>query len=149
MTPDFTIRHFRNAVGAFLVALALGAVAFALTLDDGPLDAIYRSTVTISLTGLDTRPESTGAEITTIVLILGGMAIYAYIAGSLVELVARGVLTGAWSDRRRLKMIQSMRDHYIICGHGRVGQSVAAGVPERGRALRRPRLESGGARGSA
>lgn len=134
MGAEFTIRHFRNAVLAFVVALALGAIAFALTLDDGPLDAIYRSTVTISLTGLDTRPDSTGAEITTIVLILGGMAIYAYIAGSLVELVARGVLTGTWSDRRRLKMIQDLRDHYIICGHGRVGQSVAAefrsaGVP--------------------
>ena len=131
MTGEFTIRHFRYAIGAFVVALALGAIAFALTLDAGPLDAIYRSTVTISLTGLDTRPDSTGAEVTTIVLILGGMAIYAYIAGSLVELVARGVLTGSWSDRRRLKMIDGLRDHYIICGYGRVGRRwrTSSGAP--------------------
>jgi voltage-gated potassium channel len=130
----FTIRRFRNAVVVFVFALALGAVAFSLTLDEAPLDALYRSTVTISLTGIDTRPESAGGEIATILLILSGMAIYAYIAGALVELVARGVLTGSWSDRRRQKMIGDMRDHYIICGFGRVGQAVAAefrnaGVP--------------------
>ncbi len=130
----FTLRHFRFAVTAFVFALTLGAVTFALTLDESPLDALYRSTVTISLTGLDTRPDSASAEIATIVLILSGMAIYAYIAGALVEIVARGVLTGSWSDRRRQKMIGNMRDHYIICGFGRVGQAVAAefrsaGVP--------------------
>jgi voltage-gated potassium channel len=123
-TP-FTIRHFRYAVLAFLFALACGAIAFAFTTDAGPLNSVYRSTVTISLTGLDTRPTTTGGEITTIVLILGGMAIYAYLAGALVELVARGVLTGGWSDRRRQKMIDHLDDHYIICGYGRVGQAVA------------------------
>ena len=134
METPFTIRHFRYAVMAFVLALGFGAVAFALTLDEGTLDALYRSTVTISLTGIDNRPTTTGGEITTILLILCGMAIYAYIAGALVEIVARGVLTGSWSERRRKKVIDSLRDHYIICGHGRVGQAVAAefrsaGVP--------------------
>ena len=99
---EFTLRHFRYAIAAFVVAYVAGAIAFWATLDDGPLDALYRSTVTISLTGLDTPPgldrrrdrrRSCSSS--------AGMAIYAYIAGALVELVARGVLTGAWSDRRR------------------------------------------------
>jgi voltage-gated potassium channel len=98
------------------------------------MDALYRSTVTISLTGLDNRPDSTDGEIVTIMLILAGMAIYAYLAGALVEVVARGVLTGAWSERRKQNMIDRLNDHYIICGYGRVGQAVAhefrtAGVP--------------------
>ena len=67
-------------------------------------------------------------------LILAGMAIYAYVAGALVEVVARGVLTGAWSERRRQHVIEQRCDHFIICGYGRVGQAVAsefrtAGVP--------------------
>lgn len=134
MQTSITLRHFRFALFAFLLAYAAGAVAFALTLDESPLDALYRSTVTISLTGIDNRPDSAGGEITTILLIFGGMAIYAYIAGALVEVVARGVLTGAWSERRRQRVIESLDDHYIICGYGRVGQAVAAefrsaGVP--------------------
>jgi voltage-gated potassium channel len=130
----FTLRHFRNALTAFTVALVGGAIAFAIVLDEGPLDALYRSTVTISLTGLDNRPQEAAGEVVTILLILGGMAIYAYIAGALVELVARGVISGAWSDRRRQRVIEDLRDHYIVCGYGRVGRRVAAefrdaGVP--------------------
>jgi voltage-gated potassium channel len=129
-----TVRHLRMALVAFFVVYIAGAVAFMATLDAGPLDALYRSTVTISLTGIDNRPDSTGGEVTTILLIFGGMAIYAYIAGALVEVVARGVLTGAWSERKRQRMIDQLDDHHIICGYGRVGQAVAdefrtAGVP--------------------
>ena len=78
MEQTFTLRHFRYAVAAFVVAYLVGAISFWATLDDNPLDALYRATVTISLTGLDTRPDSTDGEIVTILLILAGMAIYAH-----------------------------------------------------------------------
>jgi len=134
MEQGITLRHFRFALFAFVAAYVGGAIAFWATLDYSPLDALYRSTVTISLTGLDSRPDTAGAEVVTILLIFAGMAIYAYIAGALVEVVARGVLTGSWSERRRQKVIEALHDHYIICGYGRVGQAVAhefrtAGVP--------------------
>jgi len=125
METSLTLRHFRIAIAAFLFAYIAGAIAFMATLNAGPLDALYRSTITISLTGIDKRPESAGGEITTILLIFGGMAIYAYIAGALVEVVARGVFTGAWSERRKQRVIDKLDDHYIICGYGRVGQAVA------------------------
>lgn len=134
MDQTITLRHFRYALVAFGVAWIAGAFAFWVTLDDTPLNAVYRSTVTVSLTGLDIRPDTAGGQVTTILLIFAGMAIYAYVAGALVEIVARGVLTGAWSERRRFNVIDGLSDHYIICGYGRVGQAVAhefraAGVP--------------------
>ena len=58
-------------------------------------------------------------------LILAGMAIYGYLASSIVELIAHGVLTGAMAERRRRRMIERISDHYIICGYGRVGRQVA------------------------
>jgi len=64
-------------------------------------------------------------EVITIVLILAGMAIYGYLASSVVELIAHGVLTGAMSERRRRRMVDRTKDHYIICGYGRVGRQVA------------------------
>ena len=50
MQQTITIRHFRLALGAFIAAYVGGAIAFWATLDDSPLNAVYRSTVTISLT---------------------------------------------------------------------------------------------------
>jgi voltage-gated potassium channel len=124
-TP-YTLRHFRRALTAFFTALGAGTLAFALVLHETGLEAFYRATVTISLTGIDTKPTSVGGEVVTILLILAGMAIYGYLASALVELIAHGVLTGAIAERRRRRVIERMSDHYIICGYGRVGRQVAA-----------------------
>jgi voltage-gated potassium channel len=130
----YTLRHFIRATAAFLVALGAGAIAFAVLLDESGLQSFYRSTITLSLTGIDTRPEGTGGMIATILLVLAGVAIYGYLASAIVELIAHGVLTGAMSERRRRRVIERISDHYIICGYGRVGRQVAAefrdaGVP--------------------
>ena len=70
----------------------------------------------------------------TILVILAGMAIYGYLASAIVELIAHGVLSGVLTERRRNRVIRGLRDHYIICGYGRVGRRVGrefrdAGVP--------------------
>jgi voltage-gated potassium channel len=132
-TP-YTLRHFTRALVAFFVALGGGTVAFAAFLHESGLQAFYRSTITLSLTGIDTKPRGTSGLITTILLVLAGMAIYGYLASAIVELIAHGVLTGAMAERRRRRMIERISDHYIICGFGRVGRRVGeefrdAGVP--------------------
>jgi voltage-gated potassium channel len=35
------------------------------------------------------------------------------------------VIGGIWAERRRRRAIEALRDHYIICGFGRVGRRVA------------------------
>jgi voltage-gated potassium channel len=132
-TP-YTLRHFIRALIAFFTALGGGTIAFAAVLHESGLQAFYRSTITLSLTGIDTKPQGTGGLVTTILLVLAGMAIYGYLASAIVELIAHGVLTGAMAERRRRRMIERINDHYIICGFGRVGRQVAeefrhAGVP--------------------
>ena len=134
MEGFFTLRHFELAVGAFFTALVVGWITFWVLLDEGPLEALYRSTVTISLTGIDTAPHSAGGQIATIVLILAGMAIYAYLAGVLLDLIARGAVTSAWAERRRRRTIEELKNHYIICGYGRVGRKVGADFREAGAA---------------
>ena len=68
------------------------------------------------------------------------MAIYGYLASSIVELIAHGVLTGTVSERRRRRVIERISDHYIVCGFGRVGREViddsSAPAGRRGRTRR-------------
>ena len=134
MNTPYTLRHFTRALVAFFAALGSGTIAFAAFLHESGLQAFYRATITLSLTGIDTKPRGTGGVITTILLVLAGMAIYGYLASAIVELIAHGVLTGAMAERRRRRMIERISDHYIICGFGRVGRQVAeefkdAGMP--------------------
>src|SRR5678816_1966599 len=88
--------------------------------------------VTISLAGLDTVPRNDEARLVSIVLVLAGITIFAYIATVLVEGIAGGVFTGAIAERRRQREIERLSDHYIICGYGRVGRRIAAEFRDEG-----------------
>ena len=132
MDTPFTLRHFKLAVAAFFATLGSGALAFWLTLDESFFDSFYRATITISLTGIDSKPEGVDGQVVTIVLILAGMAIYGYLASAIVELIAHGVLTGTVAERRRRRTIERLRDHYIICGYGRVGRRIGDEFREAG-----------------
>lgn len=132
MDAPLRLRHFAFGIATFAVAVISGGIAFAIVMHESIFRALYRSTVTISLTGEDVIPRSTGGRIVTVVVILAGMAIYAYIAGTLVDIVTRGVLTGAWSELKRRRVNQGLHDHYIICGYGRVGRRIAAALRQEG-----------------
>jgi voltage-gated potassium channel len=121
----FSFRRFGYAIGAMIGVLLFGTIAFHAVMDEAWLQSFYRAVVSSSLTGLDTVPPNDSARIITIVLVLAGITIFAYIGSLLVEAIARGVIGGMWADRRRRRAIEALRDHYIICGFGRVGRRVA------------------------
>jgi len=128
------LRRFALATCALLVVLLAGTLGFHWILGEDYVSAFYRVLVTVSLTGLDTKPAGHAGEIFTIAVLVAGVAIFLYVADAIVEMIARGVFTGARQERRKRKLIEKLRDHHVICGYGRVGQRVArefrdAGVP--------------------
>jgi voltage-gated potassium channel len=119
---------------AAVVLLSVGTLGFRLIVRESWLESFYRTVVTATLNGLDSPPQSTGGELWTIAVVLGGVTIFAYVGAAVVETIAGGVFSGAIAERRRKKTIEQLRDHFVICGYGRVGQRVgaefrAAGVP--------------------
>ena len=77
-------------------------------------------------------PSNDSTRVISILLVLAGLTIFAFIATILVEGIARGVFTGALAERRRKRAIDRLEDHYIICGYGRVGRRIAAEFLEEG-----------------
>jgi voltage-gated potassium channel len=128
------LTQITRLLGAVVVALAGGTIGFHLVLDESWFQSFYRAVITATLTGLDTVPSSNGARALSIVMVLAGLTIIAYAGAVIVEAIAGGVLTGVLAERRRERKIERLRDHFIICGYGRVGRRVAeefraAGVP--------------------
>src|SRR5215216_4345435 len=121
----FHPRRFLYAIAALGVVLGLGTIGFRWSLDEGWLQSFYRAVVSASLTGLDTVPKNDSARILTIFVVLAGISIFAYVGSLVVEAIARGVIGGMWAERRRRRALESLRDHYVICGFGRVGRRVA------------------------
>jgi voltage-gated potassium channel len=130
----FTRREVAILVGAMAVVFSGGTYGFMALLDESWHEALYRTIVTASLTGLDSTPHGLGAELLTIAIVLSGVAIFGYFAAQIFDSIAHSVLGGAWREKKRRKMIDELRDHIIVCGYGRVGRRAGdelrdAGVP--------------------
>src|SRR5438128_12024506 len=98
---DFSFRRLGYALAALVVVLIGGMVGFHQLLGEGWIESFYRAVVTVSLTGIDTKPPGSGAQLFTILTLVAGVPIFPYIAGASVEIIARAVSTGAWAVRRR------------------------------------------------
>jgi voltage-gated potassium channel len=129
----FSVRRFVWALVAFAVLLAVGTIGYHVILDEGWVTALYRTIVTTTLTGEVSQPAGTAGEMFTIVVLLGGVAIFLYLAGAIAELIARGILGDTFAERRRRRIIEHITDHVIICGFGRVGRRVAEEIRASGR----------------
>lgn len=132
MIESLSARRVAYAVAALLAVAVGGTVEFHQSLHETWMQSLYRTTVTISLAGLDTVPRNDEARAVSIVLVLAGLTIFAYIATVLVEGISRGVFEGAIAERRRRRTIERLSDHYIICGYGRVGRRIAAEFRDEG-----------------
>jgi voltage-gated potassium channel len=119
-------RRIAFAFAALVTVLAIGTVGYRWSLDETWLQSFYRAVVTSALVGLDTVPSNDSARLLSIFMVLAGVTIFAFVASTVVEGIARGVLTGEWAEKRRRRAIEKLRDHYIICGYGRVGQQIGA-----------------------
>jgi voltage-gated potassium channel len=121
----FTAVRLGRALAVVCVVLAVGTVGFHAAHDEGWPQSFYRAVLAGSLSGVELNPENNAARAVSIFMVLAGLTIFAYIATVLVEGIARGVFTGALAERRKRRVIDRLRDHYIICGYGRVGRRVA------------------------
>jgi voltage-gated potassium channel len=102
-----------------------GTIGFHAALGETWFQSVYRSIITASLTGLDTVPPSDAARALSIAMALCGLTIIAYAGAVIVEAISGGVFTGAMAERRRQRKLAQLREHFIICGYGRVGRRVA------------------------
>jgi voltage-gated potassium channel len=132
--PAVSVRQVVVAVAAFGGLLVVGTAGFMAILGESVVDALYRTVVTVYTAGLVAPPESTGAKLFTLLLIVWGVAIFLYVFGLVIELVVRGTVSGNWAERRMRRRMEQLEGHYIICGYGRVGRQIAlefqdAGVP--------------------
>jgi len=89
-------------------------------------DAIYVLVLTLSTLGFhDVIPFSFYGRLLTIFIVLAGVSTAVYAAGQALEIILEGELFGYRGRRRMERKIKEMKEHYIICGYGRVGRQVA------------------------
>jgi voltage-gated potassium channel len=97
------------------------------------LDALYMTIITISTVGYaEVHPLSAGGHIFSIFLIIGGVGGALYVLTGLIQYILEGYLRTTWGRRRMKTNITKLREHFILCGYGRVGQEIARTFKEEG-----------------
>jgi voltage-gated potassium channel len=88
-------------------------------------ESLYMTVITISTVGFqEVRPLSVYGRAFTMVVISTGIMIGAYTIGTLVRMFIEGELSKTFGRIKLEKRISKLKDHYIICGYGRIGSLV-------------------------
>lgn len=125
-----SFRHLRFAALIVIALIGLGTLGYTVIEQMSFLDALYMTVITLTTVGYkEVKPLSDSGKVFTIVLALAGVStIFTVVFWNITNAIAL-----ATSDktqhlfwRRRMeKAIKGMKDHYIICGYGRMGQAIA------------------------
>ena len=88
-------------------------------------DAFYMTVITVTTVGYREVHDLTRAgQAFTVVLLFGGVGAALYTFTLLATAVVEGGLPTRFQRRRQILMLQTVKDHFIICGYGRIGSIV-------------------------
>ena len=112
------------AVALLVLVIAGGTVGYMLIDGRGPWDAFYMTV--LALTTVESPSHlSRAGQAFTVVLLLGGVGSALYTFTLLATVVVEGGLPKRLQRRRHERMLETISDHFIICGYGRIGSIVA------------------------
>lgn len=117
--------NLRNVLLIFVGLLLAGTLGYMVTEGWSPFDSFYMTiTILATVGGGEATPLSTAGRLFTAAYIVVGVGTTLYILTALVVFVVEGQLGKAWEIRRMEREISNLRDHFIICGYGRVGRQI-------------------------
>lgn len=126
--PNDPLRRLQLSL-AILAVLTIGAVVGFMIIESYTLvDALYMTIITLSTVGFG---EVRGAltpqgRIFTSILIVLGIGVATAAVSNAVSIIL-GERWGVRVKKRQLEQtLMQMKDHYIICGYGRMGRQIAA-----------------------
>jgi voltage-gated potassium channel len=121
-------RQIRVSVLIFFSIVIIGTAGYMIIEEWSFSDAVYMTFISITTTGFrEVRPLSDIGRVFTIFIISGGFISILYIAGRAAQFLIQFYM----NQRRKMKRkISNLRNHYIVCGYGRMGRVVIDGLME-------------------
>lgn len=120
---EFSAGNVVRGIVFLALLLLFGAAWLVLMEDFSVLDAFYMVVITVSTVGFREVDKLDGSgRIFIIVLIISGLAVMTYTLSAVGQVIVEGSLGRYVGRKRMLRDIDKLRDHYVVCGHGRMGK---------------------------
>lgn len=116
-----------------LLVITGGTIGYVVIEGMTPFDALYMTTITVTTIGFrEVFPLSTAGRIFTMLLAFAGVGVILLIASEFARAMLETDLRRVLGIRRELKLMKRLKNHIIVCGHGRMGQAVVEVLQQRG-----------------
>jgi voltage-gated potassium channel len=109
-----------------LVTLGIGTGGFSLTEGWGTFEAFYMTLITITTVGYqEVRPLSHAGRVFNSFVIFFGVSTMFFAVGAMTQTIIELEFADRYGRRRKNRMISQLRDHFVVCGFGRVGRNAS------------------------
>lgn len=127
-------RHLPLWAAAVAGAVTVGTLGYVVLFDWPLADAVYMTVITLTTVGFrEVRELDTlASRLWTMLVAVGGVAVIFGSIGIVAETVLSEAAGGRREARRMREAVAELRDHYVLCGYGRVGSTVARELAEAG-----------------
>lgn len=114
----------------FLV-IFIGTLGFHVIEGWSFLDCLYMTVITIFTVGFkEVKVLSPQGQVFTIFVILGGVGTAIFAFTKIAEIAFEGGINKFWRRKKMEKELKNLKNHYIICGQGRMGKIVRERLEE-------------------
>ncbi|HUR35412.1 MAG TPA: potassium channel protein [Vicinamibacterales bacterium] len=112
---------------ALLVAVVLaGTLGYMVIEGWSAWDAFYMAAITVTTVGYrEVHELSFPGQVWTVILLFSGVGSALYVFTLLATVVVEGGLPQRLQKRRQARMLNTIKDHFIVCGYGRIGSIIA------------------------
>ncbi len=109
-----------------LCVLSYGTAGYMIIEDLSFLDALYMTVITIATVGYkEVKDLSINGKIFTIIVIFSGFGVFTYALTTGAKIIIEGEIREVFKKRGMKKRLEQLKNHYIICGYGRMGRIIA------------------------
>ena len=113
-------------IGVIFVALLLiGTFGYMVFENTGFWMGLYLTIITVFTVGYgDIVPVHDSGRIFTVFLVITSVSFVFYVFSKITETMIEGELRGLYKRRKMHRQISRLKEHYIICGFGRIGKEI-------------------------
>ena len=116
-------KHMIIAFILTLIIVIVGTIGYMIIEGWDILDSLYMTVITLTTVGYsEVQPLSRLGRIYTVGLIFLGFGFFVYVAGAVVQFMVEGQIRNILGRQRLNRQIDRLKNHYIVCGYGRIGR---------------------------